>query len=307
VRQAFSDVLVALAKADPSVLLLTGDHGYALFDAFRSECPDQYINAGIAEQNMVGMAAGLARAGFRPFVYGLSAFVPVRVVEQIKLDVAHDNLPVIFVGDGAGLVYSHLGTSHQSTEDIACTRAIPNLAILSPADRHELAAAMHAAYQSRSPVYLRMGKSDRGDVHPGPVGLGWGAPLQVRQGTSRIAIFATGSMVAPAIRLATEPWLAASVWSVPSIKPADRRTIGNICAMSHSCIVMEEHSIYGGLGGLICEIAAETAPLPILRLGVEDRFSEHCGSYEYLLTEHGLDEPALRQRMKSFLDRLRQS
>ena len=119
-RDALSDALVGLAKKDPNVILLTGDHGYGLFDDFRRECPKQYINAGIAEQNMVGVAAGLARSGFRPIVYGLSAFVPIRVLEQIKLDVAHDHLPIIFIGDGAGFVYSHLGTSHQSTEDIAC-------------------------------------------------------------------------------------------------------------------------------------------------------------------------------------------
>jgi transketolase len=166
-RAAFSSTLTRLAQADPNILLLTGDHGYALFDEFRRTCPTQYINAGIAEQNMVGMAAGLARAGYRPFVYGLSAFVPVRVLEQIKLDVAHDNLPVVFIGDGAGFVYSHLGTSHQSTEDIACTRAIPHLEIYSPADRFELALFLERAYQSAAPVYFRMGKADRGDVHPG--------------------------------------------------------------------------------------------------------------------------------------------
>ena len=131
-RDSFSDALVALAVRDPKVLLLTGDHGYALFDAFRKACPDQYINAGIAEQNMVGMAAGLARVGYRPFVYGLSAFVPIRVLEQIKLDIAHDDLPVVLLGDGAGFVYSHLGTSHQSTEDIACARVISGLTVLSP-------------------------------------------------------------------------------------------------------------------------------------------------------------------------------
>ena len=103
-RATFSKELVRLAKADPNVLLLTGDHGYGLFDDFRMECSAQYINAGIAEQNMVGMAAGLARTGFRPFVYGLSAFITVRVVEQIKLDIAHDRLPVILIGDGAGFV-----------------------------------------------------------------------------------------------------------------------------------------------------------------------------------------------------------
>src|SRR5438045_3930435 len=154
-RNAFSESLVRIASVDRRVMLLTGDHGYALFDAFRSECRSQFINAGVAEQNMVGVAAGLARAGFRPFVYGLSAFVPISVIEQIKLDVAHDNLPVVFVGDGAGLVYGPLGTSHHATEDIACTRSIPNLAVLSPADRFELSFCMEHAYKLHQPVYLR--------------------------------------------------------------------------------------------------------------------------------------------------------
>ena len=202
-RDAFSNTLVALAKADPNVLLLTGDHGYALFDAFRRECPNQYINAGIAEQNMVGMAAGLARAGFRPLVYGLAAFIPVRVIEQIKLDVAHDELPVIFIGDGAGFVYSHLGTSHQSTEDIACTRAIPNLVIYSPADRFEVSACMKASYESRRPAYIRMGKSDRGDVHKSEIAKLSNLLLNVHQANdSRVAILATGSMVTVAKKLA---------------------------------------------------------------------------------------------------------
>src|ERR1700688_3235721 len=118
-RKAFSDALVDAARSDPRVLLLTGDHGYALFDAFRRYFPERFLNAGVAEQNMVGVAAGLAKSGLRPVVYGLSAFVPVRVLEQIKMDVCYESLPVIFAGDGAGVVYSTLGTSHQCTEDIA--------------------------------------------------------------------------------------------------------------------------------------------------------------------------------------------
>jgi len=232
-RAAFSDTLVRLAKADPNVLLLTGDHGYALFDDFRRECPKQYINAGIAEQNMVGMAAGLARAGFRPFVYGLAAFIPVRVVEQIKLDVAHDQLPVIFIGDGAGFVYSHLGTSHQSTEDIACTRAIPNLAIYSPADRFEVTACMDKAYQSKSSVYLRMGKSDRGDVHSALPELKAGSFLEVKSGKfSNIAFFATGSLVSTAIDIAVATYPDATVWSAPFIKPLDSQQVTAICKQS---------------------------------------------------------------------------
>src|SRR5436309_5779928 len=144
-RNAFSHALVEAARRDSRVLLLTGDHGYALFDEMRRSCPDQYINAGVAEQNMVGVAAGLAKGGFRPVVYGLSAFVPIRVLEQIKMDVCYEHLPVIFIGDGAGVVYSTLGTSHQSTEDIAALYAVPHLSILSPADSAEMTSCLTAA------------------------------------------------------------------------------------------------------------------------------------------------------------------
>lgn len=289
-RAAFSEALVRLARANPEVLLLTGDHGYALFDDFRRHCPGQYINAGIAEQNMVGMAAGLARAGFRPFVYGLSAFVPVRVVEQIKLDVAHDNLPVIFIGDGAGFVYSHLGTSHQSTEDIACTRAIPNLTIYSPGDRFETTLCMDLAYQAAAPVYLRMGKSDRGDVHAALPVARTGALLAVKAGEpGDLSFIATGSLLRTALDLALEHYPQASVWSAPTIKPIDSQHVAAICAASRVVVVFEEHSIYAGLGSLISEIASERAPTRVLRIGVRDRFSQHCGTYAYLLREHGLD------------------
>lgn len=301
-RAAFSDTLVRLAKADPNVLLLTGDHGYALFDDFRRECPEQYINAGIAEQNMVGMAAGLARAGFRPFVYGLSAFIPVRVVEQIKLDIAHDKLPVVLIGDGAGFVYSHLGTSHQSTEDIACTRAIPDLSVYSPADRFEVHACMALAYQSKAPVYLRMGKSDRGDVHAADLHVTAGNLLQAKPGkTGDVAFIATGALVRTAMDIATELYPNSAVWSAPFIKPISVKQVTSICKQSREVVVLEEHSVLGGLGSVITEIASEFAPVRILRVGVQDRFSHHCGTYEYLLKEHGLDRAAIEKRLGAFL------
>jgi transketolase len=283
-------------------LLLTGDHGYALFDDFRRACPAQYINAGIAEQNMVGMAAGLARVGFRPFVYGLAAFIPVRVVEQIKLDVAHDQLPVIFIGDGAGFVYSHLGTSHQSTEDIACTRAIPNLSIYSPADRFELTACMEMAYHSKSAVYLRMGKSDRGDVHVAVPQVTAGSLLQAKFGKANdIAFIATGALVRTALDIAADSYPNASVWSAPFIKPLDNEQVTAICKQHRGIVVLEEHSVLGGLGSAIAEIASEFAPVRILRIGVNDRYSQHCGTYEYLLKEHGLDRLTIELRVHDFL------
>ena len=301
-RAAFSDTLVRLAKADPNVVLLTGDHGYALFDDFRRECPAQYINAGIAEQNMVGMAAGLARTGFRPFVYGLSAFIPVRVVEQIKLDIAHDKLPVVLIGDGAGFVYSHLGTSHQATEDIACTRAIPELSVYSPADRFEVSACMELAYQAKAPVYLRMGKSDRGDVHTAPPQAPVGGLLEVKPGHSdAIAFIATGSLVRTALDIAAVSYPQAAVWSAPFIKPIKSEQVAAICRQRSRVVVLEEHSVLGGLGSVIAEIASEFAPVRLLRVGVQDRFSHHCGTYEYLLKEHGLDRLAIEERIRTFL------
>ena len=299
-RNAFSDALVAAALSDPKVLLLTGDHGYALFDAFRKARPQQYINCGIAEQNMVGVAAGLAKAGFKPIVYGLAAFVPVRVLEQIKIDVCYENLPVILIGDGAGLVYSHLGTSHQSTEDIACTRAIPSLTVLSPSDRFEMTATMQLALQLASPVYLRMGKSDRGDIHAGPIQLKVGELLQVRKGTQRIALLATGSMVKTATEL-VDQGLDANVWSVPSIKPLCRHLMAEIATSVDSIVTLEEHSVMGGLGACVAEEVASQRPLRICRIGIEDRFSTNCGSWEYLLQEHRLDNISVKKSIDAFM------
>ena len=301
-RTAFSDTLVQLARQDPNVLLLTGDHGYALFDAFRAQCPAQYINAGIAEQNMVGMAAGLARAGFRPFVYGLSAFVPVRVVEQIKLDVAHDDLPVVFCGDGAGFVYSHLGTSHQSTEDIACTRSIPGLKVYSPADRYELEKCMTEAYERPGPVYLRMGKADLGDVHRTRLENSIERMLEVgRQvGPRQICLIATGSMTRLAVELREEFYPSAGVWSVPSIKPIDAPRLVELAGDYDLLVVLEEHSVLGGLGAAVTEVCSEFKPVRVLRIGVQDRFSHLCGTYQYLRKEHELDIVSVRRRIDAF-------
>jgi transketolase len=302
VREAFSRALIDLAIADSNVLLLTGDHGYALFDEFRRVCPGQYINAGIAEQNMVGMAAGLARTGFRPIVYGLSAFVPVRVLEQMKLDVAHDRLPVIFIGDGAGFVYSHLGTSHQSTEDIACTRAVPELQVYSPADAFEMTLCMRAAFQAAAPVYLRMGKSDRGAIHDRLPDSLSGRLIPIKSGElGAISFIATGSLVRCALDIARDRYVDASVWSAPFIKPIDVSQVVRICRNSKAVIVFEEHSINGGLGSLITEIACEHAPVRVLRVGVQDRFSKQCGTYDYLLNEHGLDRESIEKRLFDFL------
>jgi len=300
-RQAFSDAIVSAAKADTRVLVLTGDHGYALFDSFRRECPRQYINCGVAEQNMVGVAAGLAKAGYRPIVYGLAAFVPMRVLEQVKIDVCYEGLPVVLIGDGAGLVYSQLGASHQCIEDIACTRSLPGLSVMSPADRFEMTATMKLATSLESPVYLRIGKSDRGDVHDGPIKVRSGEPILVGgRSNSRIAFFATGSQVRTALDL-IKRGIEAEVWSVPVVKPLSKGTILEVAGRVDRLVTLEEHSTYGGLGAAVSELISESCPRPLLRIGVEDRFSARCGSWEYLLQEHKLDVASIESRLRAFL------
>jgi transketolase len=301
-RNAFSSALIAAALVDKRVLLLTGDHGYALFDEFRHRCPEQYINAGIAEQNMVGVAAGLAKSGFRPVVYALSAFIPIRVLEQIKLDVCCEELPVLFIGDGAGVVYSTLGVSHQSTEDIAALRGLPQVRILSPGDAHEMKAAMELAFATPAPVYLRMGKSDLGLVHDTPPNLEWGRLLSVRAGKGPLVFIATGSMLSLAVKLAEE-WPGSAVWSAPSLKPLSTDSVVSACSPHRIVVTLEEHNILGGLGGAVAEILSQEHPLPVCRVGVPDQYSELCGSYSYLMREHGLDLSSVRTRVHTFTKR----
>jgi transketolase len=298
-RDAFSRSLVEVACRDPRVLLLTGDHGYSLFDEYRRACPNQYINAGVAEQNMVGVAAGLAKGGFRPIVYGLSAFVPVRVLEQIKLDVCYEELPVVFIGDGAGVVYSTLGSSHQSTEDVAALYALQHLTILSPADAAEMTACMTAALGVTGPVYLRMGKADLGPIHSAPPSLRSGALLALQSGHS-LAWIATGSMVKVALAAARR-WPGSAVWSAPYLKPLDAGQVAEICRHHPAVVVLEEHSVHGGLGSVVAGIAGEQAPAWVCRVGVRDRFSCRCGSYAYLMREHELDVESVVARVEAFL------
>ena len=253
---------------------------------------------------MVGVAAGLAKAGYSPIVYGLSAFVPIRVLEQIKLDVCHDNLPVTFLGDGAGFVYSFLGTSHQSTEDIAATRALPNLAIYSPADRFELSAIMELTAELKCPAYIRIGKSDTGDVHMREIKLTNCDIPNLNFVDSQISFFATGSMVKIAKLLSVE--FGASIYTVPIIKPFNKQKFLELISKNKTIITFEEHNVYGGMGGMIAEILSENHPIKLMRIGVDDRFSHYCGTYDYLLKEHGLDIDAVRIKIANYLSKNRQ-
>ena len=294
-RNTFSRLLTAAAMTDPRVLLLTGDHGYALFDEFRRECPKQYINCGIAEQNMVGVAAGLAKGGFRPIVYGLSAFVPMRVLEQIKIDVCYESLPVVFIGDGAGVVYAQLGTSHQCTEDVAALRPIPNLAIVSPADRFELEYCFDYLLAREGAGYLRFGKADLGDLHTAVPKAPIGDLLPLRAGSKPYAFIASGSMASVAAKIADEIG-DVSVWTVPTLRPLNKKQLLAITADLSQVFVMEEHAVQGGLGGLVSETLAEAGTCRVTRFGTE-KFSELCGTYNFLMDYHGLAPAQLQARV----------
>ena len=176
------------------------------------------------------------------------------------------------------------------------------MSILSPADGWEMQSCFRRAMSSTGPVYLRMGKADRGEVHTSMPRIDDCRPLRLRSG-SGLALLATGSMVPTALAVADDPqWPEASVWSLPCIKPLHEHAIAEICR-SHQCVVvLEEHSVLGGLGSAVAEIAASMAPAWVCRIGIADRFSEMCGSYSYLLREHGIDEPGVRRQIRAFLE-----
>lgn len=298
----FSSTLVDHVKNNSNIYLLSGDHGYALFDLLRKELPGHFINAGVAEQNMVGVAAGLAKQGLYPIMYGLCSFIPVRVLEQIKIDLCYENLPCLIIGDGAGVVYSHLGASHQSTEDIAVLRAIPNITILSPCDKYELKSCFDWALLQKSPVYLRMGKADLGDVHTKQVEIKKGTPILVQDMRSDIAIVATGSMVRTAQKLNLELGFKADIYSFPMIKPINEKDLLSTFKKYKTIFSLEEHSVYGGLGSALAEVFAATAGAPqIHRIGIQDKFSELCGTYDHLMKEHELNLAALGKRISNLI------
>ncbi len=299
-RTALSNVLTRSAEADPNFVVLSGDHGYALFDELRKARPAQFINVGIAEQGMIGLAAGMARVGFRPVVYGLAAFVPMRVAEQIKLDFCFSRLPALILGDGAGLVYSTLGASHQCGEDIACLRPMPHLRVYSPCDAEELRACYRDAMAYEGPSYMRIGKSDRPPVNKLP--LSSVKPYFAQRAGAKACLVASGSMVAIGKQIAME--LGISCLSVPCIKPLDAELPNTLSAFER-VIVVEEHSAAGGLAAAILEQSAAedaTGALPPLKsIALAERFTELCGSYQFALSEHELSDDRLRARVKALV------
>lgn len=277
-RDELSRLIVEYAKSDSNVIVLTGDHGYALFDDLRRECPKQFINCGIIEQAMVGIASGLAQKGFKPIVYGLASFVPMRCLEQIKLDICYPNLPVMFLGDGAGLVYSTLGASHHCAEDIAVLMPMPNISIYSPADAVELEDIFTEAKALKGPSYLRIGKSDR--------------PLnRNRWGGSTDIIVSTGSMSQIGEKIAYRHGI--EFYSACRLKPTWLPNMEEY----RNVFILEEHGQCGGLGSMV----RHKSRCPIIHsFSLKDKFADKCGSWQYALSEHGISDDQLREWFDGF-------
>ena len=301
-RHALSPLFLESADDDDRFLVLSGDHGYELFDALRTHHPDRFVNVGVAEQSMVGIAAGLCRTGFRPCIYGLASFVPLRVLEQVKIDLCYGSLPVMILGDGAGLVYSVLGASHQCGEDVACLRSLPNIAIYSPCDAHELRACWSEARQGSHPSYLRIGKSHPEDIHSSPVrGT---SPVVVSEAVPSSApavIVATGAMVRVGLQFARAHGIRCI--SVPRLKPAPVELIP-LLGDAQRVAVLEEHVSAGGLWSLVLEMLQSADILPPPRVepfGLRDAFTQTAGDHQHALSEHGLDDGRIAERLTRWL------
>jgi len=218
------------------------------------------------------------------------------------LDICFENLQVILIGDGAGVVYSKLGVSHQCFEDISSIRALVNIRILSPCDKYEMKLCLEDSLAYKGPTYIRVGKSDIGDVHfSNDFAKAPGIHNVIKGKKGQPVIMATGSLVKVAQTLIEKEFSEFSLYSVSQIKPFDQKAFLKLTDNSNLVISMEEHSVYGGLGSTITEVVTSTIPKKVLRLGIEDKFSDKCGSYEYLMQEHGLDEKSLIQKIRSFM------
>jgi transketolase len=267
-RTAFIETLVAEAANDPSLFLLNGDLGYSVLEAFAEKFPDRYVNVGVAEQNMIGVAAGLAMTGKNVFVYSIANFATLRCLEQIRNDVCYHNANVTVVGVGGGLSYGTQGYTHHAVEDIAVTRALPNIAVLCPGDPAETRWATRALAQRKGPGYLRLGKAGEPKVHAVPVeGLEIGKALRLKDGAA-VTLISTGNMLETAMqaaRLLEKDGISAGVISMPSVKPLDGEFLRAEAAKTRLIGVLEEHVRHGGLAEAVALHLAEI-PRPVARI-----------------------------------------
>lgn len=303
-QSAYIKVIYELLQKDKRVISLLSDSGGDYDTMMAREMPDQCYNLGIAENNQVGIAAGMALQGLIPFVYAPGNFLAYRSYEFIRNDVCYQNQNVKFIAMGSGTVFSTMGPSHHSTEDLSCLRALPNLTILSPATPKEAAACVQTAYEIQGPVYIRLGKGGEPEFFDDNYRFQLGKAVRMTEG-SNVAVFTTGAIlceVMEAERLLREQGIGAAVFNMPSIKPLDEEAILEAGKDFHHVVTVEEHNIYGGLGGAVAEVLAESGTgTKLKRIGLRDCFAKGYGTQADVRKNNGLDAQAIAAGIADFV------
>jgi transketolase len=296
-RTAFINQLIKEAKIHENIFLLVGDLGFSVVEPFAELFPGRYLNVGIAEQNMAGIAAGLAMEGYCVYIYSIGNFPTLRCMEQIRYDICYHNLNVRIVAVGGGYAYGPLGTSHHATEEIGMLRTIPNLVVCAPGDPVETKAVTSFTAQHKGPCYIRIGKAGEPLVHKEDfvINLSLGEILEIRNG-GEVAVFSTGSMLRYVVDFIEQNNIKASVFSFPFIKPLDKERLGEIFESYKKIITIEEHQAQGGFGSAILEMMNDLMeenrfPTPpyVKRLAIPDKFFSVAGSQDYLRKLAGLE------------------
>ena len=304
-RDAYVDAIYKATKANENVLCIVGDIGAFLLRHYIKDFPENYLNLGAAEANMVGVAAGLAMSGKIPFVYTITPFITSRSYEQIKLDVCYNNSNVKLVGIGSGVSYGTMGSSHHSLEDIAIMRALPNMTIFTPSNDQEVEEAVFAAMKHKGPVYIRLTLTNSSDKPRGKFKIG---KARIIKKGENAAILATGDTVSIALNAAQklkEKNIDCFVINFPTLKPIDETLIKKLSRQCEAIVTIEEHSIVGGLGSAAASILAQypenKARLKIL--GFEDVFCREYSSDKLkIFDKYGLSSKHL---IKTILDLLK--
>lgn len=305
-RGAFVRTLVELAAKDERIVLLTGDLGFMALEPFSDRFPGRFFNAGVAEQNMVGVATGLADSGFVPFVYSIVTFASLRPYEFIRNGPIWHGLPVRIVGVGGGFEYGTQGSSHHGTDDLGIMRVQPGLTVVAPADHEQTSNALRATWDLPGPVYYRIGKDDRVTI-PGLHGrFRLGHAELVREGDD-VALIAAGgvaSEAAAAAELLAERGCGAGVLVVPTLQPPPEDDLRTLLSRVRLAVTIEAHSVNGGLGSLVAEVIAEhRLPCRLVRRGVRTPPDGRSGSQRYMHERHGLDRETIADGVLSELGR----
>lgn len=306
-RNAFAQEITELVTENEDIVLLSGDIGNRLFDNYKKAAPDRFFNCGVAEANMTGMAAGLAKSGLRPVTYTIAPFATVRCLEQIKIDICYHNLPVVIVGTGAGLSYAALGPTHHSCEDIGMLRLLPNMSVVCPCDPIEVKLALRQALHSDGPVYIRLGKKGEPSVHKEEPEFVIGKSITLKNG-EKLCLLSSGNTISMALSLAEKfekSGVSTRVESVHTVKPIDQDLLKDVMSSFAVVSTIEEHSLIGGLGSAVAEWKVDNdVNTPVLRFGTSDSFLSTVGSQQYARESLGLAEERMFQSISERLQRL---